>query len=106
MIEQSTRKTGKGKTMSTEEIRKITCDGCGQTRTFVLGKDKRHEHPPWYSILPEVQFRVIGQSVTPDVDPSLNEDNYRIDACSADCAAKAFLKRLPPLPDRLPELRR
>jgi|GEM_PF-3407767 len=103
-VEHVKHRTGKGKGMSVELRETITCDGCGKQRTFVLGKDKRHEHEPWYSIDPEVGFRVIGQTVRSKVGPEINETNYRIDACSADCAAKAFAKRLPPLPERLDPL--
>lgn len=103
-IEASQRKTGKGKTMI-EEIRKITCDGCGESRTFVLGKDKRHEHPPWYRIHPEVDFFVVGQAVKAESDLDFDATNYPIHACSRACAVKAFEKRLPNLPDRLPPLK-
>ena len=67
--------------MSVELRETVTCDGCGKQ----------------YSIDPEVGFRVTGQMVR-------SKTNYRIDACSADCAAKAFAKRLPPLPERLDPL--
>jgi hypothetical protein len=84
---------GKG-SMASEAWTKMTCDGCGQSRTFVLGKDKRHEHPPWYRIELAVVFGSVGQG-------ELAEDGARVDACSKDCAAKAIAKRLPELPEKL-----
>lgn len=101
-IETTTRKSGKGRTMSVESIQKTTCDGCGVTRSFVLGKTNRDEHPPWYRIGQEFEFHVVGQATSAHPDIELDATNYKIHACSAECAAKALLKRLPKLPERLP----
>lgn len=85
--------------MATEDSRKVTCDGCGASRTFVLGKDKRADFAPWYRLNLEVQFQTIGQ---PDQAP--NQDAF-IDACSSDCAIKSLTKRLPALPKALAALK-
>lgn len=78
---------------------KVTCDGCGQSRTFALGRDKRADFPPWYVIGLDVSFRSVGQGVRAPVD------DESIDACSAECAAKVLAKRLPALPETLDPLK-
>jgi hypothetical protein len=89
--------------MAAENSVKMTCDGCGQSRTFVLGKDKREDSEPWYRINIEVEFETVGPPKHAVLE---NFEDSRIDACSVECASKALAKRLPALPKVLEPLKR
>lgn len=97
MIERIERKVlRKGKAMATETTCKITCDGCGQSRSFVFDKDKLDSFPLWYSIEVEVGTKRFGQR---NREPAGRLPMaHRIDACSAACVRKALASvEVPPI---------
>jgi hypothetical protein len=99
-IERSETKVpkGKGKRMAIENTTKVTCDGCGTSRsiTYVEGKAVGpYEVPYWYRIDLGFQAARFGQ-------PSMlrGGGGALLDACSPDCVTKALAKVPVPAIDR------
>ena len=97
MRETTERKVRKGKAMTVETTTKVTCDGCGATRsvvheTITEDSQKREFEKPWYRIAIELEVRYpVGQRAR-DVRLDYGSNDPRLDACSAACVHKALAK--------------
>lgn len=106
-VETIKRRIEKGRTMTVETTVKVTCDGCGRSRSVDMDNLPAPDHPSrkelWYGFFVQMSVRrVVGQSVREFGLPiDANGNGGRLDACSVECVHKALAKIVvPPLEEQ------